>query len=249
MSTVPTTAAPVGDTERVYRHIRRGIIEGTYPPGTRLIEAQVSAAVEVSRTPVREAIRRLDSEGLVVSERNRGARVRSLRHDDIVDLYDVRARLEAYGAELAAERADDADRAELLAAADAFDRLAAEGRDPSDIAQTRELEDANRAFHQTLLAASRHARLPALVSGAVDSPLVFQALHRFAPAELERSALFHRLIADAIVARDGARAGRLMTEHILQGRDALLSAIAEADGEDRWLRAVHNDDSDRQEHR
>lgn len=222
------SAPDLNDAERAYAHIRRGIIEGRYPPGARLVEAQLSTSVGASRTPVREALRRLASEGLVVTERNRGAHVRPLDRAAIADLYDVRARLEGYGAELAATRATDDDIGALRAAADRFDRAGS----------TWEREDANRRFHQRLLLASRHERLPALVAGAVDAPLVFQALQRFSPAEMERSALFHHLIADAVARRDGHRASRLMTEHILQGRDALLEAMADHDEADRWLQAV-----------
>lgn len=217
------------DAERAYDHIRRGIIEGAYPPGARLVEAHLSAAVDVSRTPIREAIRRLASEGLVITERNRGAHVRPLDRDSIADLYEVRARLEGYGAELAAVRAGDDDIAVLRRAADRFERATT----------TWAREDANRDFHQGLLAASGHDRLPALVAGAVDAPLVFQALQRFTPAERDRSALFHHLIADAVGRGDGDRASRLMTEHILQGRDALLDRMTEtAADDDRWLRSV-----------
>lgn len=253
MSAAPSMTEPApNDTERAYAHIRRGIIEGVYPPGARLIESQVSAAVEASRTPVREAIRRLESEGLVVAERNRGAHVRTLDRDTIVDLYDVRARLEGYGAELAAQRATSADIDGLQRAACDFDTAVQRSESHGDGA-THALEGANRSFHQSLLVASRHERLPSLVAGAVDAPLVFQALQRFAPQERRRSALFHHLIAEAVAARDSARAGRLLIEHILQGRDALLGALdglagdihagRNSDGADNWLRSIQNPDA------
>jgi DNA-binding GntR family transcriptional regulator len=82
----------------------------------------------VSRTPVREALRRLESEGLVVVARNRGAQVRPLSESDIADLYEVRSRLEAYAAELAARRGDPADAGALAAAATDFETLASESR-------------------------------------------------------------------------------------------------------------------------
>jgi DNA-binding GntR family transcriptional regulator len=221
--------ARLADTGAVYDRIRRGIVEGRYPPGARLVEQRLAEELDVSRTPIREAVRRLESEGLVVVARNRGAHVRPLTEADVADLYEARARLEAYAAELAAERAVPEQVAELHAAADAFaEEVAAGGR--RTLARLRRLDAANARFHGTLQAASRHGRIRQLVAGAVDAPLVFQALQRFAPRELERSALFHGLIAEAVGAREPARAGRLMTEHVLQGRDALLAHLADAGG-------------------
>lgn len=225
---VPTTDADTGAP--VYERIRRAIVEGRYAPGARLVEQRLAEELAVSRTPVREAVRRLESEGLVVVERNRGAHVRPLSEAEIADLYEVRARLEGYAAELAAQRAGAADHEALREAcgafADAVDAVGA-GR---GIEAVRALDDTNARFHGALHRASRHARIRQLVAGAVDAPLVFRALQRFEPDELARSALFHRLIADAVVAGEGGRAGRLMTEHVLQGRDALLQRLSDAGG-------------------
>jgi len=221
------------DTERVYGAIRQAIVEGRYPPGGRLVEQRVAEELDVSRTPVREALRRLESEGLVVVERNRGAHVRPVSESEVADLYEVRARLEAYGAELAARRADHADVVALhQAAADFDDAVTGISIDLAvpQMAAVRALVEANARFHDTLLATGRHSRIRHLVAGAVDAPLVFRAMQRFTDGELHRSALFHHLIADAVTAAEPERAGRLMTEHVLQGRDALLGQLAEGDG-------------------
>ena len=223
------------DTERVYRALRRRIVEGVEPPGARLVEQRLAQDFDCSRTPVREAVRRLESEGLVVVAHNRGAHVRPLTERDVSDLYEVRARLEAYAAELAASRGEPAEQEVLLAAADGFDAaaeavLAAPG-EPA-VGLVRDLDEANGAFHGTILAMSRHARVQTLVAAAVDAPLVFQALQRFSADQLRRSCLFHHEIAAAICARHPDRAGRLMTEHVLQGRDALLEQLVSAGGID-----------------
>ena len=224
----PGAARLAVDDDHVYAGLRRGIVEGDYPPGSRLVEQRLAEAFHCSRTPVREAVRRLEAEGLVVVERNRGARVRPLTEAEIGDLYGVRARLEAYAAALAAERHEQADLLALHVAVDRFERAAEIGvRSRSDRGVVRELEEANAAFHDALLAMSRHSRIQTLVHSAVDAPLVFQALQRFSPEELARSATFHRLIAEAVVAREPERAERLMTEHVLQGRDALLARLSD----------------------
>jgi DNA-binding GntR family transcriptional regulator len=213
--------------DHVYDEIRRGIVEGRFPPGSRLVEQRLAASLDVSRTPVREALRRLEAEGLVVVERHRGAQVRGLSPEEVADLYDVRSRLEAYAAELAAQRRTPADLALLDEALAAFDAAVDQvRRHGSELDHVRALDDANAAFHGALLDASRHTRIRQLVNRAVDVPLVFQALRHFSAEELARSSLFHHLVRDAVADREPGRAGRLMTEHVLQGRDALLERLA-----------------------
>lgn len=222
---------PSNDNERVYQGLWRGIVEGDYAPGSRLVEQRLAETFDCSRTPVREAVRRLEAEGLVVVERNRGARVRPLSEEEIADLYGLRARLESYAAGLAAARHEAVDLLALQEAVDRFERAAESGMRPhADKAVVRELDEANGAFHEALLVMSRHSRIRTLVHAAVDAPLVFQALQRFAPRELERSATFHRLIAEAVAARETDRAERLMAEHVLQGRDVLLARLSDLGG-------------------
>lgn len=226
--TEPFASTASNDATRVYGRLRRGIVEGDFLPGSRLVEQRLADRFECSRTPIREAVRRLESEGLVVVERNRGARVRPLTEHEIADLYDVRARLEGYAASLAASRHEHGDLVGLRTALDRFERATEAGlRSRHERAVVRELEMANAEFHEALLAMSRHARIRSLVHAAVDAPLVFQALQRFEPGELERSATFHGLIAEAVTAREPERAERLMVEHVLQGRDSLLAGLSE----------------------
>ena len=218
-----------GSSALAYGRIRRAIVEGRYAPGTRLVEQTVSEELSLSRTPVREALRRLEVEGLVLFRRNRGAVVRSAGADDIRDLYELRARLESYAAELAAERGTPGDVDTVTTAAREFDRAVDDI--PSDRPPTSEavwaVHEANGAFHGAIVVAARHERLHQLLVRAVDVPLVFQAFHRFEVAELARSAMFHHMIERAVASGDGARAGRLMAEHVLLGRDRLLSEGAE----------------------
>ena len=112
-----TTASDAVGTTHAYEQVRAAIVENRYAPGQRLIEQRLAAELGLSRTPVREALRILEAEGLVVSERNRGATVRPLSPTEVVDLYGLRIRLESYAAELAAERIADQ---ELGALADAL---------------------------------------------------------------------------------------------------------------------------------
>lgn len=208
-----------------YTQVRSAIVENRYPPGQRLVEQRIAAELGLSRTPVREALRTLQAEGLVVIERNRGAMVRPLSSTEVVDLYGLRIRLETYAVEVATERATEAELGELVAAADAFGD-ASGSVDSDSVDGVRALHDANRRFHDELLAAAHHHRLTAMLARTVDIPLVFQAFRTFGPAEIARSDVFHHLIVEAMCRRDANRAGALMAEHIAQGRDAVLDALA-----------------------
>jgi DNA-binding GntR family transcriptional regulator len=201
-----------------YAKVRAAIVESRYPPGHRLVEQRIAEELGLSRTPVREALRMLQVEGLVVSERNRGAMVRPLSPTEVVDLYGLRIRLESYAVEVATERATEAELGELVAAADAFGAVG--------VGDVQALHAANRRFHDGVLEAARHPRLTAMLTRTVDIPLVFQAFRSFGPAEIRRSDTFHHLIVEAMCRRDAARAAALMAEHIAQGRDAVLDALA-----------------------
>lgn len=210
-----------------YERIRAAIVESRYPPGQRLVEQRIAEELGLSRTPVREALRLLEAEGLVVSERNRGAMVRPLSPTEVVDLYGLRIRLESYAVEVATERATESELGELAAAADAFGRVRY-GGDVDSLEVVRRLHDCNRRFHDGVIEAARHRRLATMLARTVDIPLVFQAFRTFGAVEIERSDTFHHLIVDAMCRRDAGRAAALMAEHIAQGRDAILDSLVVA---------------------
>lgn len=212
-----------GRSELAYRLIRRAIAEGEFEPGSRLVEQRIGEMFDLSRTPVREALRALAADGLVTIERNRGAIVATMSDTDIRDQYELRARLEALAAERAATRMGADGVAALDAAITEFDagiELVSSG---SSDAGLRRITAANSAFHQAIVVGAQHRRLSALLEHAVDIPLVYQVFRHQTRQERERSNLFHRMVRDAIAGGESQRAGALMAEHILQGRDSLLT--------------------------
>ena len=220
-----------------YSQIRRWIVEGRFRPEEHLIEQRIAEELDLSRTPVREALRRLQSEGLVRFEANRGATVRSLTISDIADLYELRARLEAMAAELAATRATP-DQLERLAAAEEGFAEAAEAAavaGDGDREATRRVFHQNDVFHLTFLEAAHHERLVQVRT--VDPTLVFQAFRHYRPSGLQRSVLFHHLINEAIRRGEGVRAGGLIYEHVMQGRDQLLAVV----GDDTSVDALYEE--------
>ncbi|GAA4811583.1 GntR family transcriptional regulator [Nocardioides caeni] len=220
MTGSPTrTAAP-----SAYQQIRTAIIEGRYEPGARLVEQRIAEEFELSRTPVREALRTLEAEGLVRIEPHRGATVRSLDVDDVVDLYALRARLEGYAAELAAQRHETDELVEIDEGIAAFGTaLDAGPKDP--LKRARALDAANARIHLGIAVASRHRHLQQMLLRTVDVSLVFRAFRAFSPEQERQSHEFHQMIRGAIAAREPGRAGALMVEHILQGRDVLLEGL------------------------
>jgi len=226
---VSTTSDAVG-AAHAYTQVRAAIVENRYPPGYRLVEQRIAEELGLSRTPVREALRMLEAEGLVVSERNRGAMVRPLSETEVVDLYGLRIRLESYAVEVATERATESELGDLVDAADGFGHVR-RTVDVDAVEGVRSLHDANRRLHDGILVAARHHRLAASLTRTVDTPLVFQAFRSFTFVEIERSDTFHHLIVDAMCRRDPNRASALMAEHIAQGRDAVLDALACAEAE------------------
>ncbi|WP_134322238.1 GntR family transcriptional regulator [Cumulibacter soli] len=207
-----------------YDRIRDAIVEGRLAPSDRLIEQRLAADLNLSRTPIREALRRLQAEGLVISEANRGAIVRPVSEEEILDYYEMRCRLEAYASELAAERIEP-DQLELLRSdAVEFERVVEHSDSTTE--SIRQVNAANKQLHGRIVEAARHPRLAQLLNQAVDAPLVFTAFRRYQIDERRRSAQFHYMITEAIANGEGRRAGNLMAEHIMQGRDALLENLA-----------------------
>jgi DNA-binding GntR family transcriptional regulator len=238
MALTVASSAPVQvGSEVAYEALRTAIIEGEFRPGERIIEQRVAADLRLSRTPVREAVRMLAADGLVIASRHRGVIVRPLDRADVLDLYELRARLESYAAELASNRAQSADIAEVDAGIRDF--AAAMGREDLDtLDKARLYNQANRRVHTAIIDASGHSRLGHILASTIDASLVFEAFREFSRAELERSNNFHQMIRDRIAEREPTRAASLMYEHIMEGRDRILASLDAAEGSGAIRRAA-----------
>jgi DNA-binding GntR family transcriptional regulator len=205
--------------------IRKAIVDGRLPPGRRLKEEELARELGMSRTPIREALLVLESDGLVESVPRRGATVRSYAVEDLDDLYGLRALLEGYAARRAAARisAEALDR--LDASCERFERL----RPDADAA---ELVEENFVFHNVILEAAGSTRLAGLVRAVVEIPLVYKSFHWYSPEQTVNSQRCHRRLARALRTGDGERAEAAMKEHVLEARDFLLAQIGSANGDD-----------------
>lgn len=211
--------------------IRDAITQGRLEPGARLKEENLAAELGLSRTPVREALVLLQSEGLVEAVPNRGAFVRSYDADDLRDMYELRALLEGFAARRAAERISDTQLKALRASCSRFERLVARAGQPTT-ATVRELVRENAVFHDAVLAAAGNERLAVMVRQVVAIPLVYKSYVWYTQDQVRSSARAHALLVRAFEQRHAARAESLMREHIHAARDVLAEHVATARGGD-----------------
>jgi DNA-binding GntR family transcriptional regulator len=200
-------------TDATYIELRNRILEGSLAPSESLNQEQLAAELGVSTTPLREALRRLETEGLVQMQPHRDVVVAPLNRADIVSLYEVRRVLDSFAARLAASRHDDEDRRAMEAASKA---LKSPSEDPvSD----------NRAFHAAIYRASRN---PVLID-VLDSLWDRSDRYRRAISGIARSPQVvqsHLELMQAVLARSPARAEKLMSEHIKSAQESVEQAIA-----------------------
>lgn len=205
---------------QAYESIRNLILDGSYRPGEKLSEEELAARLGVSRTPVREAVRRLHAEGLVEWAANRGATVPEWSERDLEEIFELRALLESYGAELAATRITPEEIARLRELSAEMERHAASG----DPGRADRIAVCNAEFHDIVLRAGRNHRLSALLGAVVQTPLVYRTFRRYDEAALSRSMAHHRELVDAFESGDRAWAGSVMRAHILAARATLGDA-------------------------
>jgi DNA-binding GntR family transcriptional regulator len=200
--------------------LRDAILSGRLTSGTRLRQTELAARLAISRTPIREALGRLQQEGLVEILPAAGVRVAVLDLQEAAELYDVREVLDGLAARLAARRANAATITTLE-------------KSLARMARCLEREDANQwfpahvGFHDGIFRAAGNARLQAMSSVVQLSirhfhPLLLRTAHRLEDALRE-----HRAIFEAIEARDDVTAERRARAHIANARDIVLKALGE----------------------
>jgi DNA-binding GntR family transcriptional regulator len=194
--------------DQVYDALLQRVLSGDIPPGTRLSQGALAEEMGVSRTPLREALRRLSVEGFVEFSTNQGATVSQFDLGDMRHAWTARLTLEPAAARLAAANADPADITRMRHAVQQ-QRLSAEDRAAGYAA--------NREFHLALVAASRNPHLTRFSEMLWVSRIgawIFSAQAADAPGETALWANEHDAIADAVEARDADLVERLTREHI-----------------------------------
>lgn len=207
--------------DHVYSTLRQAILAGELQPGERLRQEQLRASFAVSASPVREALNRLASDGLVSLIPHRGATVVELSVHEIDEIYEVREALDPYAARLVAARASDAELDEILRLQQACERDAA--------GSPRERFESNRRFHRSLYVPSRNEKLIETLDWLWDS---FTAVRMFETYithadDVQTMHAEHAAIAVAMLARDGRGAAALVRRHVVAARRDLRSLLAE----------------------
>lgn len=203
-------AKPESIARQVYRLLRGRIMAGEIEGGAVLTGVELARELEVSRTPVREALLLLEADGLVAPSGPGGAVVADLR-SALAEVMEMREALEGYAARKAAERADGTTIRRLDALCDEAEALA-----HSDVAGRARL---NRAFHETVVAAAGNARLAHAVRDQAEY-FAFAA-RLYDPAMAAASLRDHRSMVGALKARDGALLERIIHDHLARARCAV----------------------------
>lgn len=205
--------------------LRDRILAGEIEPGERFDVRRIAAELEMSITPIREALRILQADGLVAYDEHRSISAMKLQPDDAEELYLLRAVVEQLAAELAAANRDESD-CEAIRAAHADMLGAAKARDNEGAAL------ANRHWHFAVYKAAKTKYI---------EPVIVRLWTRYAwstiytiPGRLEHSVAEHASITDAVLAGDAKLAGRLMRAHVLEGRKAV---VRHREGSERARRA------------
>ena len=206
---------PESLAERAYRGIRARIREGRLAPGERVTEMALADALDMSRTPVREAMRRLQAEGLIVAAPPRGLALACPNPAEIEEIFTMRLALEGAAAQLAAENATPDDVAALRRMCDEDASL------PPNDAQA--LAAANRRFHAHIAVAARNRHLLRALCTFSDSLLLLGPTPLSVPGRPGAALAEHRAVVRAIAARDPDAAGAAMRQHLTRAQQARVA--------------------------
>jgi DNA-binding GntR family transcriptional regulator len=201
-----------------YELLLQEVLRGQLVPGEVLTEAALAERLRVSRTPVREALTRLEQDGLV-KRTDRGMVVRERSPEEILDIYEIRILLESENARVAAERRSGLDVMTLRRICSELETMDTD--DPTAIAE------ANREFHHAVWRSAHNESLMDLLS-RLDMHLArYPTTTLSDPGRWETSLSEHRMLVDAIDARDGDKAAAASTEHFTAARDIRLRLWSE----------------------
>lgn len=195
-------------SDHAYQLIRAQILSGERAGGDWLREGDLADSIGVSRTPVREALRRLTAEGLVRYERNRGVQVAVWTTEDLDEIFSLRSVLEPWACRLAATSAS----VEL----EELDRLAhdMDAAARGSVADVDRITELNNRFHRLILEGSNNRRLGSVVSSVVQVPLVWQTFSHYSENDLRRSLAHHHELVAALTAGDPDWAESVMRSHV-----------------------------------
>ena len=202
--------------------LRHLIVEGDLAPGAKVPEKQLCERFGVSRTPLREALKVLASEGLVQLRPNRGAVVSRLTMEDLEETFPVMGALEALSGELACERISDR---EIAAVREAHEKMV-EHYEQGELAPYFRL---NQEIHERILQAAGNPTLTSLHRGLTGRVRRARYMANMSPERWARAVAEHEEILSALEARDGARLSRILKDHLANKFETVQAALVESD--------------------
>ncbi len=200
--------------DQVFEELERDILSGVYERGETLTEMKLSERLGVSRTPVREALRRLEQEH-IIEPTSKGVRVIGISRDDIADICEIRLRLEGLAARWAAERADEEGVNSLREILE-LQEFYTQKQDPESI------KNADSHFHQTIYSLCGSHSMQDTLNPLHRKLLKYRRVSVSAQSRAQKSLEEHSAIFQAIAAHDGPEAERLTILHVQNARDSIL---------------------------
>ena len=193
--------------EIVYEVLKRQILVGEIAPGTRMMEVELAEDMGVSRTPVREAIRKLEKEGLVTIEPRRGAYASDISIKDMVDVLEVRQMLEGMAASMAAQKVTEEEKLDFVEANSAYKNAVKKGN-------IEEIIRYDELFHQLIVSYSGNKTLNQLLSQVQELALRFRYIYYDDFSRYENMPVEHEEIEEAIISGDTQKAKVVAEEHV-----------------------------------
>ncbi len=206
-------------TERVGAFLEKMIIEGILKPRERLIETELSAALGVSRPPIREALRALEKEELVTFSPGRGAMVAEITEKEIQDVYLIRTTLESLAVKIAASKMTRKILVQLEVLYKMMEKAAKNGELSSYFKY-------NQDFHDKIMGAADNEKLSKILRNLGKQTVRFRFFALSAPGRLEQSMENHRLLLAALKSNDAEQASQLRFEHVRSGGEILKTQIS-----------------------
>ena len=205
----------------VFNTLRQAILRGELKPGERLMEVQLANKLGVSRTPVREAIRKLELEGLVLMIPRKGAEVAEITRQDMEDVLEVRTALEELAVKDACDHITDAQLSELKKASNEFKKALLEGKDLVTCA------DADMHFHDVILSATNNRRLIQMLNNLSEQ--MYRYRMEYLKDERTHKTLIeeHDAIRRALKKHDKVKAGAAIRVHIDNQKRSILESLTE----------------------
>ena len=205
----------------VFKTLRQAILKGELEPGERLMEIQLAERLGVSRTPIREAIRKLELEGLVLMIPRKGAEVAEITRQDMEDVLEVRTALEELAVKDACDHITDAQLSELKKASNEFKKALLEGKDLVTCA------DADMHFHDVILSATNNRRLIQMLNNLSEQ--MYRYRMEYLKDERTHKTLIeeHDAIRRALKKHDKVKAGAAIRVHIDNQKRSILESLTE----------------------